>query len=105
MADPGGGAGGGGLPPLFLNQTEAQRAEKIFLHTGPLLPISGSGFSHCLFCFYLHATAAILTSEMADAETKQVFWNWSGRECRVYYAMRKSKRFLHRHQDKISLQC
>ena len=24
-----------------------------------------------------------------------VFWNWSGWECRVYYAMRKSKRFLH----------
>ena len=23
-----------------------------------------------------------------------VFWNWSSRECRVYYAMRKSKRFL-----------
>ena len=24
-----------------------------------------------------------------------VFWNWSGWECRVYYTMRKSKRFLH----------
>ena len=104
MADPGGGAGGG-LPPLFLNQTEAQRAEKNFFAYRTPPPFSGSGFSHCLFCFYLHATAAILTSEMADAETKQVFWNWSGRECRVYYAMRKSKRFLHRHQDKISWQC
>ena len=31
MADPGEGLrGGGGLPPLFLDQTEAQRAEKIF---------------------------------------------------------------------------
>ena len=28
--------------------------------------------------------------------SKQVFWNWSGWECRVYYPMRKSKRFLHR---------
>ena len=27
--------------------------------------------------------------------SKQVFWNWSGWECRVYYAKRKSKRFLH----------
>ena len=24
-----------------------------------------------------------------------VFWDWSGWECHVYYAMRKSKRFLH----------
>ena len=24
-----------------------------------------------------------------------VFWNWSGREYRMYYAMRKSQRFLH----------
>ena len=41
-----GWGGGGGLPPLFSDQTEAQRAEKNFLHTGPLLLISGSGFSH-----------------------------------------------------------
>ena len=26
---------------------------------------------------------------------RSVFWNWSGWECRVHYAMRKSKRFLH----------
>ena len=26
---------------------------------------------------------------------RSVFSNWSGWECRVYYAMRKSKRFLH----------
>ena len=26
--------------------------------------------------------------------SKQVFWNWNGLECRVYYAKRKSKRFL-----------
>ena len=27
--------------------------------------------------------------------SKQVFWNWSGRECRVCCAMKKSERFLH----------
>ena len=33
MVDPAGGPGG---PPLFLDQTEAQRAQKIFSETGPL---------------------------------------------------------------------
>jgi len=33
--------------------------------------------------------------------SKQVFLNWSGWECRVYYAIRKSKRFLQWRQDKI----
>ena len=36
-----GGAWGARAPLLFLDQTEAQRAEKIFLETPPL--ISGSG--------------------------------------------------------------
>ena len=60
MADPGEGTGGPGLSPLFLDQTEAQRAEKLFfgdwpprlskgLDKSPLTPtpttsISGSGF-------------------------------------------------------------
>ena len=35
MVDPGEGPGGPG-PPLFLDQTEAQRAENIFLETGPI---------------------------------------------------------------------
>ena len=33
MADPGEGPGGPAPPPLVLGQTEAQRAEKIFLET------------------------------------------------------------------------
>ena len=38
-----GGAGGGGLvPPFFLDQTEARRAEKTFSDTRPPL-LSGSG--------------------------------------------------------------
>ena len=32
---------------------------------------------------------------IAFAWFPSVFWNWSGWECPVYYAMRKSKRFLH----------
>ena len=35
MADPGDGPGGPAPPPLFLDQTEAQRAEKIFLGHRP----------------------------------------------------------------------
>ena len=35
MADPGEGPGGPG-PPLFLDQNEARRAEKIFLRPPPL---------------------------------------------------------------------
>ena len=36
MADPGAGPGGGGaLPPLFLDQTEARRGEKYFFETAP----------------------------------------------------------------------
>ena len=34
MADP--GRGPGGPPPLFLDQNEARRAEKIFLEAAPL---------------------------------------------------------------------
>ena len=34
MADPGEGPGGG-RAPLFLNQTEARRAQKMFLETAP----------------------------------------------------------------------
>ena len=34
MADP--GRGPGGRPPLFLDQNEARRAEKIFLEAAPL---------------------------------------------------------------------
>ena len=38
MADPGEGPGGPWLPPLFLDQTEARRAEKNFFETeAPLL--------------------------------------------------------------------
>ena len=33
MADPGEGSGGGGWAPLFLDQTEAPRAEKVSLET------------------------------------------------------------------------
>ena len=41
-ADP--GKGHGGRPPLFLDETEAQRAEKSFLETAsPLISTSGSG--------------------------------------------------------------
>ena len=36
------GGSKGGLPPLFLDQTEAQRAEINFFETAPS-PISGSG--------------------------------------------------------------
>ena len=44
VADPGKGPGNLPLPPpLFLDQTEARRAEKNFLETAPLL-ISGSGW-------------------------------------------------------------
>ena len=32
-----GGAGGGGLPPLFVDQTEARRAEKFFFREPPSL--------------------------------------------------------------------
>ena len=32
---PGGGGGGGGGPPLFLKQTKARRAQKMFLETAP----------------------------------------------------------------------
>ena len=35
VADPGEGPGGGPVPPLFLDQTEAQRAEKNFFQTVP----------------------------------------------------------------------
>ena len=45
VVDPGEGPGegGGGLvPPFFLDQTEAQRAEKTFSDTGPPF-LSGSG--------------------------------------------------------------
>ena len=44
VADPdlqitgGGGGGGGGTPLLFLDQTGARRARKIFLETGPPPP-------------------------------------------------------------------
>ena len=41
MVDPGEGPGGP-VPPLFLDQTEAQRAENIFLGDCPPF-ISGSG--------------------------------------------------------------
>ena len=41
VADPGERPGGGRGPPLFLDQTEAQRAGKKFLRPGS--PISGSG--------------------------------------------------------------
>ena len=41
VVDPGEGPGGGGSP-LFLDQTEAQRAEKTFSDTRPPL-LSGSG--------------------------------------------------------------
>ena len=37
-----GGAWGGAGPPLFLDQNEARRTEKIFFEAGPPL-ISGSG--------------------------------------------------------------
>ena len=39
-----GPGGGGGAPLLFWDQTEAQRAEKIFFQTGPPHFISGSGW-------------------------------------------------------------
>ena len=39
-----GGGGGGRAPHIFLDQTEAQRAEKIFFQTGPPHFISGSGW-------------------------------------------------------------
>ena len=43
MADPGRGPGGR-APPLFSEQTEATRAEKIFLETGShLISRSGAG--------------------------------------------------------------
>ena len=43
VVDPGEGPGGGGAwSPLFLDQTEAQRAEKTFSDTRPPL-LSGSG--------------------------------------------------------------
>ena len=38
VADPGGVARGTRLPPLFLDQTEARRAEKFFLETAPPSP-------------------------------------------------------------------
>ena len=40
MADPGEGPGRPPLPPLFLDQTEARRAGKIFWETSPSLPLS-----------------------------------------------------------------
>ena len=45
VADSGKGPGGARspLPPLFLGQTEAQRAEKKFFETTPSPFISGSG--------------------------------------------------------------
>ena len=42
VVDPGEGPGGGGVPPFFLDQTEARRAEKTFSDTRPPL-LSGSG--------------------------------------------------------------
>ena len=44
VVDPGEGPGEGGVvvPPLFLDQTEARRAEKTFSDTRPPL-LSGSG--------------------------------------------------------------
>ena len=39
MADPGEGPGGA-EPPLFLDQTEARRAEKDFFRPPPPLPLS-----------------------------------------------------------------
>ena len=50
MTDPGEGSGGEWLiqaPPLFLDQTETQRGEKIFLETGPPSPLSGVWIRHC----------------------------------------------------------
>ena len=41
LQNPGEGPGGAG-PPLFLDQNEARRTEKIFFEAGPPL-ISGSG--------------------------------------------------------------
>ena len=58
VADPGGVARGTRLPPLFLDQTEARRAEKFFLETAP--PSLPSPFSQGLdqalitTCIYSH---------------------------------------------------
>ena len=42
VADPGGGPGGAWHPPLFLDHTEARRAEKNFFDTRPPPLSSGS---------------------------------------------------------------
>ena len=42
VVDPGEGPGEGVVPPFFLDQTEARRAEKTFSDTRPPL-LSGSG--------------------------------------------------------------
>lgn len=39
MADQGEGPGGAGPPPLFLDETEARRAEKTFLEKAPRHPL------------------------------------------------------------------
>ena len=46
VADPGEGPGYLG-PPLFSDQTEARRAEKTFLETGP--PLISKSIRHCFF--------------------------------------------------------
>ena len=46
VVDPGEGPGGGGGSPLFLDQTEAQRAEKTFSDTRP--PLLSGPLSECL---------------------------------------------------------
>ena len=66
MADPGKGPGGGGRPALFLDQSEARRAKKIFFEVGdgppfsgwqgpPFISRSGSG-TDFLICFELPIT-------------------------------------------------
>ena len=53
MADP--GRGPGGRPPLFLDQNEARRAEKIFWRPPPYLRVWMTGIRHCLACTKLFA--------------------------------------------------
>ena len=85
VADPEEGPGGGGaVPPLFLDQAEARRAEKIFfgewafryLRVGwrprPPLLISRSGSSTALFILFLRNVGKRQTSVLT--ELLQIRW-------------------------------